>query len=199
MTREPKPWEILPYETRRAYSAFVAYMQTPPGERSLRDLATALGHRNPSTVFDWSSKWSWQARIKEWDRHNDRSRQRAMAKHFAAAAENQAAIGVTLVTRAQTQLFKRLQDGADGEPVEFVPIETLLRALEIGTRLNNGALQIASNLSPADDPSTEADATFDRLMDRFQEIADSVIDDGETMSMAERLVRGHTEPTADAG
>ena len=64
---------------------------------------------------------------------------------------------------------------------------------------------MASNLSPVDDGTDEQDASFERLMDRFQEIADNVADADETMSMAERLILGtqapadDVEPPADAG
>lgn len=181
------PWNMLPGESGHAYSAFTAYRDMPPDERSIRKLAEDLG-RGDTKLFEWSRKFGWPARAKAWDQHVDRARQRATLRVVSAAAEKHARMGNALADRAFTYLVAQLDVDVEGKPTHTAPLSTLVRALEVGVDLHRSALAVAEG--GASDEASEADeVAYRNLMDTLTSIADTQEGD-DTTSVAERAVRG---------
>lgn len=60
-----KSWERQPKESSQAYQAFDLYLHM--GEnRSLRKVAQQLG-KSSTLICRWSSAWSWQARVRDYE------------------------------------------------------------------------------------------------------------------------------------
>ena len=190
------PWNMLVGESAHAYAAFTAYRDMPVDERSIRNLAEQQG-RGDTKLFEWSRKFGWPARAKAWDQHVDRARQRATLRVVSASAEKHARMGAALRDRAYRQLFNRLDVGPDGAPVEKVPLNVLVKALEVGVQLHRSGLEVAT--SGSDEVATEADeAAYQSLMETLTSIADTQEGD-DTTSLAERAVRGIVNSSGSNG
>lgn len=77
MTMAGQPWRRLPDESVKAYSAFTAYMQLEPADRSIDNAWRAAtrqgqnrdGRRAPRQWGVWSSKYKWTARLLAYTDH----------------------------------------------------------------------------------------------------------------------------------
>ena len=65
------PWERQPGERDGAWSAFVAYRDMPPGERTIRKAAAATGRQKPGCGA-LCSVWDWVARVAAYDAWKDK-------------------------------------------------------------------------------------------------------------------------------
>jgi hypothetical protein len=61
------PWDRQPNETRQAYAAFRAYLNTPSPERSVERVSSEIG-KQASNLYRWKSKWDWEDRASAWNR-----------------------------------------------------------------------------------------------------------------------------------
>jgi hypothetical protein len=68
-----RPWDPHPGEAGTSFAGLVLYRETPPHERSLRDVARRLG-RSLSIMERHSSRWQWMARTRAWDAEQNRQR-----------------------------------------------------------------------------------------------------------------------------
>ena len=66
-------WEQSPTEPAKAYSAFCAYRDMGLA-RSLAKTAQALNHPPgyKQTLWEWSTKYAWQSRCRDYDQHMER-------------------------------------------------------------------------------------------------------------------------------
>jgi hypothetical protein len=76
--RDP-PWERQPGEPDRAFAAFCLYRDAGAADRSLDGVGrqvhgTRAGRKRGATgrVQHWSARWSWVARARAYDAHQDR-------------------------------------------------------------------------------------------------------------------------------
>lgn len=81
MTDELDPQDPQPGESSRAWSAYVAYRELAPRERSLRAAYRRLSgvadaRKAPGQWYTWSRLHGWVGRARAWDREQER-RQRA--------------------------------------------------------------------------------------------------------------------------
>lgn len=72
-TNKPKPWELQPGETAKAFEAFCLYRDMGT-ERSIAKVGEKLG-KNKITLEQWSAKNGWVDRATAWDGELDRIRQ----------------------------------------------------------------------------------------------------------------------------
>lgn len=107
----PAPWERQPGESVRAYAAFCAYRDMPPGERSLRALAARLGYekaakagRVPSHIQRWSTRWRWVERARAWDDEQDRRAREEQIRAVREMRERHAREAVALQQKALARL-----------------------------------------------------------------------------------------------
>ena len=68
-----RPWDPQPREPGTSFAGLVLYRETPPTERSLRDVAQRLD-RSLSIIERHSSRWEWVARTRAWDAEEARQR-----------------------------------------------------------------------------------------------------------------------------
>ena len=69
----PEPWDPQPAEPGTSFAGLVLYRETPPAERSLRNVAQRL-ERSLSIIERHSSRWRWVERTRAWDAQQSRQR-----------------------------------------------------------------------------------------------------------------------------
>lgn len=72
----------LPGEPARAYGALMAWVVTPPDERTLSGVARSAGTTRQS-LARYRNDWSWDARVQPWDQANTAEQLRARAVQAA--------------------------------------------------------------------------------------------------------------------
>jgi len=130
----PEPWERQPTESRAAFAAFATY-RDQQGRRSLRRVAHSVG-KTPSVIANWSVQHRWVARCDLWDAELDRVRREATK----ATVEEMAARHATMASSLLSKVGWRLVD-LKGENLS---IDQLLRALELGVRIEREARGLRS-------------------------------------------------------
>lgn len=90
MSDPKRSWEMMEDESSRAYEAFCIYYQFDPKLRSMKRVAEELGHPDSYVKWleQWSSKYSWVQRARDYDSHVARSnheRERKVAEERAKA------------------------------------------------------------------------------------------------------------------
>lgn len=77
-----QPWERQEGESAPAFAAFLAYRDQGP-ERSLRGVAQQLD-KSDTIVGQWSSRWHWVYRCRQWENFLVREGQRAQVEAIRA-------------------------------------------------------------------------------------------------------------------
>ena len=87
-------------ESRKAFAAFTTYVEMGT-DRSLKRLSEALGRSTSRGLFArWSAKWSWQQRVKAFDREQGRVRQMVHAGVVKETIKRQQSLGKALLGQA---------------------------------------------------------------------------------------------------
>jgi hypothetical protein len=174
MTKPVRDRSQQPRESSRAWAAWIAYRDTPPGARSLDKLAAQFKEQrrryqsdpegtppppttNPATLRRWSSEFHWVARCAAYDAELDairRAEQRALVER--QARENatlftqvgQGALGVAALA------LNRYVHASTGELLEPLEPRDLPRLMEAGAQL----LQLSTG-APTQIVSNQADST----------------------------------------
>jgi len=133
----PDPWERQPTESRAASAAFATY-RDQQGRRSLRRVAHSVG-KTPSVIANWSVQHRWVARCDLWDAELDRVRREATKATVEMAARH-----ATMASSLLSKVGWRLVD-LKGENLS---IDQLLRALELGVRIEREARGLRSADAP---------------------------------------------------
>lgn len=135
---EDMPLERGIGETSRANAALRDYAFTGPG-RSLRSLGARYANapqtespptRYPSTVFGWSVRYAWQARIAVWERIKaaedeaewDRRRREWRETEFSKAQKLIERVEQMLAYPLSEQLVTREEHRPDGKVVQHVTV-----------------------------------------------------------------------------
>lgn len=87
-------WEQQKKEPAKAYAAFKAYHALGPS-RSLSKLRQGIGEGSVKDlevtslrwIEEWSSRWKWVERVRDWDAHLEAIRQRALEASVVRAEE----------------------------------------------------------------------------------------------------------------
>ena len=135
----PEPWERQPTESRAAFEAFATY-RDQDGRRSLRRVAQSVG-KTSSVVANWSVQHRWVARCDLWDAELDRVRREATKATVEEMAARHAAMASSLLTKVGWRLVD-----LKGETLS---IDQLLRALELGVRIEREARGLRSADAPS--------------------------------------------------
>jgi hypothetical protein len=155
------PLARLPNESARAHEALLCYAELGPG-RSLAKAAQVLGKRGAyvGQLERWSSQHHWQQRVKAYDVHLARQRQRAAAEQYIAGVEahqeRYAKAATDLHTVAQALLAKlALMLNEDRLSISASTLNVVLKAFEGAAELEAHALSL-DRLLPLLDYDDEA-------------------------------------------
>lgn len=180
MPNQPLPWERQPTESADAWSAFRAYRDLPPAERSLSRIASEIVAestgkvRQPDSVrrllARWSSQHNWQDRTRDWDREVDRRARDAdvdeiirMRKRHASYMRSlmEAGIGpaIELVERIKAQKLSLADMTADDLYRLTVAFARVAPGIVNAERAARGELADVS--SPVDETPVVQDASVD--------------------------------------
>lgn len=121
MTDEIKPWDRLPDETEPAYEAFQVYLDLGL-KRSLPRAAAQVG-KNKTLLANWSSKYGWRERARQWDS----APRRALAESFEEMARRVAEQHEEMATALMAKLRENLSLLRPGKDPS-VPFSTALGA-----------------------------------------------------------------------
>lgn len=136
-------WEKQPFESMKAYHAFALYRDLGP-TRSVAKVAGEL-NKSPSLIARWSRHNLWAIRKDAYDLYRDRTLRQAMEGEQDRARRRQAALGATL----QGRVLERLQGNEQRniQPIDWneAGVNEIVRAAEVGTRIENLALGMATD------------------------------------------------------
>lgn len=109
MTKDntPKPWELQPEETSRAYEAFCIYRDLGP-RRSMRETAEKLG-KSQGLMEGWSTKYKWGERATAWDNEQDRIARKSQLEEIKKMRKRHADIASAMLVKAARAL-QRIPD-----------------------------------------------------------------------------------------
>lgn len=107
----PKPWEKLPTESSKAFSAFQVYLNQPATSRSVigayRVLYRQDATRIPGGFAKWTMDYSWTLRAGKWDEHvaaetraEEVKAAKAAAKRRMDAYNTLLTVGLTIISKA---------------------------------------------------------------------------------------------------
>jgi hypothetical protein len=141
------PWDQQPKEGPEAFQAFSFYRDAGD-ERSIRGVAAALG-KSATLIARWSSTHGWVGRIRAWNHHSDRIKQRAFMAELEKMASRQAQQGAMVqglgmqgiqhyVKRWRLEVAKAEQD-PEYEPYFPLNPDQVLRFVEVGMRMERVA------------------------------------------------------------
>ncbi len=99
-----KSWERQEKESSQAFEAFDLYLKMGE-DRSLRKVAQELGKSN-TLISRWSSAWSWQARVRDYDNEIKRVEFAELQKQAKAMRKRQAQTAMLLQKKAVQALDK---------------------------------------------------------------------------------------------
>jgi hypothetical protein len=142
------PLARLPNESARAHEALLCYAELGPG-RSLAKAAQVLGKRGAyvGQLERWSSQHHWQQRVKAYDAHLARQRQRAAAEAHIREIEdhqeryNKTAKELHAVGRAMlSQVAEALQ--SKSLPLNVATLNTVLRTFQVAAELEAHTLNL---------------------------------------------------------
>lgn len=97
-SRNEKPWERQPKESAKAYEAFDLYLKMG-AERSCQKVARQLS-KSDTIIKRWSSTWSWQQRVREYDAELARAKFAEAKKGVKEMQERQIHLALLLQKKA---------------------------------------------------------------------------------------------------
>lgn len=170
-------WERQDGETNQAYEAFVKF----------RDMDKRSTTRIGSAANRWSPMWSWQARVREWDRHLSRLEADELVRYRVSMNERQRAIARV----AQNKVVQWLESV---DPSKLKPSDAV-RWFEVAVRVEREAAGAGMAHADVSDSAMEdavndalAGLSFKDLLNDAKEQAGD-LDDLDEAEAAERLYR----------
>ena len=122
-----KPWERQKGESAQAYQAFDCYLNQGDG-RSLRRVAQELS-KSDTLIKRWSSRWSWQERVRLYTNELRRQEFSAEQKAIKQMRQRQAKIAELM----QEKGFKALRQLDPSK--ERIFTKDIIRMIEVGMKL----------------------------------------------------------------
>lgn len=131
-----RPWDPQPEEPGTSFAGLVLYRETPPTDRSLRDVARRLA-RSLSIIERHSSRWQWVARTRAWDAEQARLRSQHARQVEADWVLRHADAGKRLQALGLAGLGQVLGRGRKGEPGSLKRVKTqdFIRMVVAGSAL----------------------------------------------------------------
>lgn len=152
-------WTRQPGETNKEWSWFALYRELHPALRSIERVW--LEYRKlkepdqaddlvltpaPHSLWDMQKKWSWEARVEEWDLYIDLERNATLAQARQDAVMQVAELGKNMRTLAAlaikalfTSIYTRNEDGKIVFKKEL-SIPAIAKLAEVGAKLERTAL-----------------------------------------------------------
>ena len=103
----PKPWELQPEETSKAYEAFCEYRDMGT-QRSLSKVADKL-QKSGTLIGRWSGAYNWVERAAAWDNEQDRIARNAQLEEIKKMRKRHADLASAMLVKAARAL-QRLPD-----------------------------------------------------------------------------------------
>ncbi len=123
MDREP--WEIQENESDKAFEAFTRYRDMG-ASRSVRKVAQSLG-KSETLISEWSSKYEWVKRVREWDNEQDRIVRQAQLDDVKKMRKRHAEIASSMLLKAARAL-KNIPD-------EDIKASDISRMVDVASKL----------------------------------------------------------------
>lgn len=127
-------WERLKGETLKAFEAFGLYRDLG-AERATTKVASEL-KKNKSLIDRWSSQWRWVERVRLYEAHMDKQRQRAQIQQIEEMLERHTQYARWLQTKAAAAII-------DVKPAALT-VEQARRYLETGIKVERDALGVVN-------------------------------------------------------
>lgn len=120
-------WEQSPTEPAKAYSAFCAYRDMGLA-RSLAKTAQALNHPPgyKQTLWEWSTKYAWQSRCRDYDQHMERVAQ--------LEKENATREMINRHARDAVKIQQMVMESLETTSLEATPPKDLIRVWQQAVR-----------------------------------------------------------------
>ena len=139
MTDEPRPWDRLPSESRRAYAAFCVYRDLGP-DRKICDAVRIhyAGKACRSIVDEWAKAHGWDERTRAYDVHMQRIREAAAeeaAKAEAARLEAERQEARQERIRTGRLAISKAREALEATPVGEIPLGTVPQLIKVGSDL----------------------------------------------------------------
>lgn len=135
-----EPWERQPKETRKAFAAFVFYVELTAHRRSYRAVARELA-KSYQLIRRWARVWRWEERADAKDADEYRKRAADLRKKRMDDQERRRGLAVTLETKVARRLVGVKEK--DSDKWEVPPISEgswdaldIRHALESSIKLN---------------------------------------------------------------
>jgi hypothetical protein len=169
-----KLWDKLEGEPHGSWEAFREYRNLPAGGRSVDKVAEILG-KNVSGLRRWSKRWRWAERAEAFDVHLDTFEIDAIQFTRLEAAKRRISLADKLLSVAEAQLQRWLDDIDCGVKLDLSPYE-VTRIIEIGYKIDrlergesteNMAVKMTERLT---------DLSQDQLMEKAQCILKEILE-----------------------
>lgn len=155
------PWDYQPWETWRAYECFQTYRDM--GQRTKADVAEIHGVPK-NTVYNWARENSWDERVEEYDKHNDKIARQRNRNNLVQAREQTAEIAGTLADQFYEYVEWLEQQDAEVRRERFddLTLKEFVQSLE---RLH----EIQETAHGAEDHEEAEDSVLEKLADKVEE------------------------------
>lgn len=153
-----EPWARQPFEDDRAWALFSAYLATPAGARSIREIAQR--HNVPWTQVEiLALEHGWEVRAGLWDENLDRLRRETIEREVQEDARSRASRHLRTLRKAsdivEAELNRRLELVANGGPV-------LMSDANV-SRLLERVIKLERLVAGDQDPATDVNISLDGL------------------------------------
>jgi hypothetical protein len=182
------PWSQQPPESSRAFVAFTIYRDL--GEcRSHAEVGRQSG-KNKTLIHRWSSEHDWVARVRAWDRHQDRIAQQEREHAIRSAVAQQIRLAQVMRTKVAQRLIGAPEQNIEALDPNLLGPRDLVLWLKTAVEIERLALGIdTANVQNRRSGSVEAAADPDAMVEREPERIAVLVE------LAERY--GLTKATAD--
>lgn len=150
----PQPWERLPTESAKAFSAFQVYLNQPVNSRSIigayRVLYRPDAERIPGGFAKWVNDFKWTIRAGKWDdkiaaetREEEIKAARTAAKRRMDAYNTLVTVGLTIISKAKLgELPEDMARSLITSSIQFIDQGAKGHRLEAGEPTENAMVTV---------------------------------------------------------
>ena len=157
-SKSEKSWERQPKESAQAYEAFDLYLKMGK-ERSCHKVAQELS-KSDTIIKRWSSTWSWQKRVRDYEAELRRAEFEAEKKAVKEMQERQINLSVLL----QKKAFNALKEL---DATKLTPQE-ILRFISEGAKLEAATRAATTQQMSAETGEGQAASLADTIIAAYQ-------------------------------
>jgi hypothetical protein len=81
-----EPWDQQPDESNKAFKAFKLYLDMGY-KRTVKRVAISLGAKSYTYIYEWSAKFKWRDRVKNWEKEQSRLQLAASYENYKSICE----------------------------------------------------------------------------------------------------------------